>query len=38
VKETFEGKTVWEGLVHVFDLADNAKAARAFAWSSSRQS
>jgi hypothetical protein len=22
VRETFEGKTVWEGVVHVFDLAD----------------
>jgi len=21
VRETFEGKTVWEGVVHVFDLA-----------------
>ena len=34
VKETFEGKTVWEGLVHVFDLTDNPKATRAYAWSS----
>jgi hypothetical protein len=34
VKETFGGKTVWEGVVHVFDLADNPKATRAFAWSS----
>ena len=23
VTETFEGKTVWEGVVHVFDLVDN---------------
>ena len=34
VKETFEGKTVWEGLVHVFDLADHPQAKRAYAWSS----
>jgi hypothetical protein len=33
VKETFEGKTVWEGVVHVFDLASNPKAKRAYAWS-----
>jgi hypothetical protein len=34
VKETFERKTVWEGVVHVFDLAGNLKATRAYAWSS----
>ncbi|MGO8914708.1 MAG: hypothetical protein ACLQJR_02215 [Stellaceae bacterium] len=34
VKETFDGKTVWEGVVHVFDLAGNPKATRAYAWSS----
>jgi hypothetical protein len=34
VKEVFEGKTVWEGIVHVFDLEGNAKATRAYAWSS----
>jgi hypothetical protein len=34
VKETFNGKTVWEGVVHVFDLQGNAKATRAYAWSS----
>ncbi len=33
VKKIFEGATVWEG-VHVFDLADNPKATRAYAWSS----
>jgi hypothetical protein len=26
-------ETVWEGVVHVFDLADNPKAKRAYAWS-----
>lgn len=34
VKETFEGKTVWEGVVHVFALAGNPSATKAYAWSS----
>lgn len=34
VKELFEGKTVWEGVVHVFDLIGHPKATRAYAWSS----
>jgi hypothetical protein len=34
VKETFEGQTVWEGVVHVFDLDGHPKATRAYAWSS----
>jgi hypothetical protein len=34
VKETFKGSTVWEGIVHVFDLEDHPKATRAYAWSS----
>jgi hypothetical protein len=34
VREKFQGATVWEGLVHVFDLADNPKATRAYTWSS----
>jgi hypothetical protein len=34
VKEVFEGKTVWEGTVHVFDLEGHPKATRAYAWSS----
>jgi hypothetical protein len=34
VKETFGGKTVWEGVVHVFDITGHAKAKRAYAWSS----
>lgn len=34
VKEVFKGKTVWEGVVHIFDLEGNAKATRAYAWSS----
>jgi hypothetical protein len=34
VRESFDGKPVWEGVVHVFDLAGNPKATRAYAWSS----
>jgi hypothetical protein len=34
VKEVWEGKTVWEGVVHVFDLEGHPKATRAYAWSS----
>jgi hypothetical protein len=34
VRETFEGKTGWEGVVHVFDLTGHPTATRAYAWSS----
>jgi hypothetical protein len=34
VKEVVEGKTVWEGVVHIFDLERNSKATRAYAGSS----
>lgn len=34
IRETFMGQNVWEGVVHVFDLAGNPKANRAYAWSS----
>ena len=34
VRETFDGKPVWEGVVQVFDLAGHPKATRAYAWSS----
>ena len=34
VKETHNGATVWEGVVHVFDLAGHPTADRAYAWSS----
>jgi hypothetical protein len=34
VRETFESKTVWEGVVQVFDLAGHPTATRAYAWSS----
>jgi hypothetical protein len=34
ITETFESKTVWEGVVHVFDLKGHLTASRAYAWSS----
>jgi hypothetical protein len=34
VRETFEGKAVWEGVVHVFHLTGHPTATRAYAWSS----
>src|SRR6266853_1218317 len=34
ILETFEEQTVWEGVVHVFDLEGHPKATRAYAWSS----
>ncbi len=33
VKETFQGKTVWEGVVEVFHLHGHPKAEKAYAWS-----
>lgn len=32
VKETFEGQTVWNGIVEVFELKDHPKAKKAYAW------
>lgn len=32
VKEVFNGKTVWEGIVEVFDLHGHATANTAYAW------
>ena len=32
VKEEFQGKTVWEGIVEVFELHGHPKANRAYAW------
>lgn len=32
VKETFQGKTVWEGIVEVFELQRHPKAPRVYAW------
>ena len=34
VKEAFEGKTVWDGTVHIFNLEGHPGAMRAYAWSS----
>lgn len=34
VKETYQGETVWEGVVHVFDLEDHPRTNKAYAWSS----
>ena len=34
VKETFGGKTVWEGVVHVFQIHGHPQANKAYAWSS----
>jgi hypothetical protein len=34
VRDTFGGKPVWEGIVHVFDLAGHPTATMAYAWSS----
>jgi len=33
IKEVFEGETVWEGVVQVFDLIDHPTAKRCYAWS-----
>jgi hypothetical protein len=34
VAETQNGETMWEGVVHVFELTGHPAASRAFAWSS----
>lgn len=33
IKEVWNGKIVWEGTVHVFDLEGHPRATRAYAWS-----
>src|ERR1700683_3415056 len=33
VKETLEGKTIWDGKVEVFELKDYPKAPKVYAWS-----
>jgi hypothetical protein len=33
VKEVFEGETVWEGVVQVFDIQGHPTAKRCYAWS-----
>lgn len=32
VTETFQGQTVWDGVVEVFDLIGHPKANRVYAW------
>ena len=32
VKEMFQGKTVWDGVVEVFELSGHPEAVRAYAW------
>jgi hypothetical protein len=32
VKETFKGKTVWDGAVEVFELIGHPKAPKVYAW------
>jgi hypothetical protein len=32
IKETFQGKTVWEGVVEVFELQGHPKAPKVYAW------
>jgi hypothetical protein len=32
VTERFQGQTVWDGIVEVFDLKDHPTAIRAYAW------
>jgi hypothetical protein len=33
VSEVFQGKTIWQGSVEVFDLVGHPKAKRAYGWS-----
>ncbi len=33
VIETFKGKTVWDGVVQVFELRGHSKASKCYAWS-----
>jgi hypothetical protein len=33
VREVFNGKTIWQGEVEVFDLTGHPKAKRAYGWS-----
>ena len=32
VKETFQGKTIWDGAVETFDLIGHPKTTRCYAW------
>ena len=33
VKEVWNGETIWDGIVEVFDLDDHPKTHRVYAWS-----
>jgi hypothetical protein len=33
VKEVYQGNTIWDGMVEVFDLHDHPETHRAYAWS-----
>jgi hypothetical protein len=33
IKETFQGRTVWEGVVEVFELIGHPSATKLYAWS-----
>lgn len=33
IEETFQGKTVWKGIVEVFEIAGHPKANKCYAWS-----
>ena len=33
VTERFQGKTIWEGIVEVFEIVGHPKASRIYAWS-----
>ncbi len=37
VSETFGGRLVWDGIVHLFELAGHPEATRAYAWSNTRR-
>ncbi len=37
IREMHGEQLVWEGTVHVFDLADHPAASRAYAWSYERE-
>jgi len=32
VRDVFNGETVWEGVVEVFDLVDHPKASKCYVW------
>jgi hypothetical protein len=32
VKETFQGQTIWDGIVEVFEIRGHDKASRVYAW------